>query len=183
MVGLGPTAKRAFENRWAYYVACSLVDPQSDDDWTFLRQAAINDFEDRWVDAGAIQALKLIASPRSRQILEEAQKVNAHRADLIARAIAYIDSNPAPLADRDLEQLAKRVAQAVLIGKWEGNKPPRFNQAGDKALVDISFRQPSDAYTYTATFHRVDGIWKLRGVRETLQAFVITVPVVPPKPR
>ena len=182
MVGLGPTGKRAFENRWAYYVACSLVEPQSDEEWTFLRQAAINEYEDPWVDAGAIQTLKLIASRRSRQILEEAQKANSFRASLIARALAYVDSNPAPLLDRDLEQLAKRVAQAVIIGKWEGNKPPHFNIAGDKALVDISFRASEDAYIYTATFHRVEGVWKLRGVRETLQAFLLPVHVVPVKP-
>ena len=182
MVGLGPTGKRAFENRWAYYVACSLVEPQSDEEWTFLRQAAMDDFGDRWVDAGSIQTLKLIASPQSRQILEEAQKINTFRAKSIARAFAYIDTHPAPLADRDLEQLAKRVAQAVAVGKWEGNKPPLFNQAGDKALIDISFRASEDAYIYTAIFHSVEGVWKFRGVRETLQAFLPPVHVVPVKP-
>ncbi|HEV1285762.1 MAG TPA: hypothetical protein VNU44_10635 [Bryobacteraceae bacterium] len=180
MVRLGPaTERRAFENRWAYGVACALLEPESDQEWAFLRKAAFNDFEDRWVDAGAIQTRKLIASPRSRQILEEAQKANASRANLIARALAYIQTNPAPLADQDLEKLAKRVAQAVTIGKWEGNGRPRYNQTRDRALVDISFRLPEDALTYTATFQHVEGVWKLRGVRETLQAFILSAPISP----
>ena len=33
-----------------------------------------------------------------------------------------------------------------------------------------------DLLIHTATFHRVEGVWKLRGVRETLQAYLATPP-------
>lgn len=161
-----------FENRWMYGVECAMLEPRSDEEWKFLRAAALNQFEDRWVDAGAIQSLKLIASPRSRKILEEARKENSSRAGMIDGALAYIQSNPTPLEGEDLPALAERVAKAVKIGNWEGNQSPWYNREGDKALVDFSFRLPEDALTFTATFHRVQGVWRLRGVRETHQAFV-----------
>jgi hypothetical protein len=179
MVQLPRAKNPVFENRWAYDVACTLLEPGSNQEWEFLRTAASGGFDDRWVDAGAIQTLKLIASPKSRQVLEQAQAGNPSRADVIARALAYVDSNPAPMTAEDLPGLAERVALAVKIGKWEGNEKPRYNMEGDKALVDFSFRLPEDALTYTATFHRVGGVWMLRGIRETLQAFLppVAVPV------
>ncbi len=172
MVRLPRGSPPAFENRWAYGVACALLEPGSDQEWTFLRKVAANGFDDRWVDAGAIQTLKLIASPRSRRILEEARKANVDRAEMIAKALAYAESDPAPLMGEDLPGLAERVALAVKIGNWEWNDPPRYNQERDKALVDFSFRLPEDVLTYTATFHRVQGIWKLRWVGETRQGSV-----------
>ena len=173
-----PSRSGPFANRWAYSVACALLEPQSQAEWDFLREAATNGYDDRWVDAGAIQTLKLIASPRSRQILEEAREQNPFRAKSISRALEYVDSNPAPLAGAKLEDVAARVAQAVRIGKWTGNGKPRYNQARDKALVDSVFDAGDDQLTYTATFHWANGVWRLRGVRETLQAMVITARAV-----
>jgi len=45
---------------------------------------------------------------------------------------------------------------------------PRFNEAGNKALVDFTLLTSEDRYVYTATFHR-------RGAHETSQAFIISV--------
>ena len=128
----------------------------------------------RWVDAGAIQTLKLIGSPRSQRILEEAQQRNQSRARQISGALDYIKSNPGILADADLEALAKRVAAVIKIGDWKGNGTPRLNEAGDKALVDFTFQTSTDRLVYTATFHRRDGAWTLRGAHETSQAFVVS---------
>jgi hypothetical protein len=169
-----PSGSGPFASRWAYSVACALLEPQSQAEWDFLRKAAMNGYDDRWVDAGAIQTLKLIASPRSRQILEEAREQNAFRTRSIAIALNYIEFNPPSLSGEKLKELAVRVAQVVKVGKWGGNGEPRYSQAGDTALVDFQFDAGDDVLTYSATFHRVDGIWKLRGVRETLQAMVIT---------
>jgi hypothetical protein len=162
---------RPLPNRWAYRVACALLEPDSEEEWSFLRKCALNEYDDRWVDWGAIQTLKLNASPRSRSILEEVGRNNEYRAKSVARALEYIQSNSPPLSGRNLEELAGRVAQVIRIGDWEGNRPPRYNQAGDKALVDLTFYSGSDSLTYTATFHKADSGWKLRGVRETFQAF------------
>jgi len=164
-----------FPDRWRYKVATALVGPDSEDEWSFLRRCALNEFNDRWVDAGAIQTLKLTASPRSQKILEEAQQQNQFRARSIASALEYIKSNPPILLDADLKALAERTAEAMKIGTWQGNGKTRLNQAGDKALVDFTFQTSEDRLGYTATFHKLDGAWTLRGAHETYQAFVMTV--------
>jgi hypothetical protein len=161
----------SFDARWRYWVVSALLSPHDDDEWSFLRKCALNDFEDRWVDAGAIQTLKLIGSPRSEEILEEVQKRNTYRAASIAKALEYVKSYPGTPAGPDLKALGARVVDVVRIGTWKGNDKPRYNQAGDKALVDMHFHSGLDALVYTATFHRMDRAWVLRGVRETLQSF------------
>jgi hypothetical protein len=169
-------------NRWAYSVVCSMLEPASPEDWMFLRKAAFNEFSDRWVDYGAIQTLKLIASPRSQKILEESAQRNPERAKALASAIAYIQSNPRPLVGENLEELAERTAKAVRVGEWEGNGPPQFNQAHNKAIVDFAFNTGSDSLTYTATFYEIAGVWKLRGVQETLQAMLPPPILLTPRP-
>ena len=171
-----PTAPGYFSNRWAYDVAASLADPSNDEEWTFLRKCAFNEFDDRWTDAGGVQTLKLIATPRSRKILEEARTGNAYRASLIDRALAYVQSGPPPFTSADLRELGARVAQAVKIGEWPGNGPPRFDESGNRALIDFHFETAEDSYVYTATFFKTKGTWKFCGVRETLQQFRVKAP-------
>jgi hypothetical protein len=170
-----PLKGYTFPDRWRYNVVTAVLNPESEDEWTFLRRCALNEFGDRWVDDGAIQTLKLIASPRSREILEEAQMRNSGRPLSIARALEYLRSNPGPLAGQDLVALAMRVADVIKIGTWQGNDKPRYNASGDKALVDFNFHSGSDRLVHTATFHKIDGVWKLRGARETSQVFEETV--------
>lgn len=184
-----PPRSGPLSNHWAYGVACALLEPRSQQEWAFLRRCALNLYGVRWVDAGAIQTLKLIASPRSLQILKEVQHRNAYRAGSVARAIDYAQSNPSPLRGERLAELAERVANVIKIGKWEGNHNIRYNSGGDKALIDFVYNTGEDRLTYTATFHRVDGLWRLRGARETLQEFgmplgvvVESPPFLPPPP-
>ena len=176
-----PPSRDSTGNRWAYDVVCAMLEPRSPEEWAFLRKAALNGFNDRWVDYGAIQTLKLIASPRSSQILEEACQRNPERAQVVATALDYIRSNPPPLSDGNLETLAGRTAEAVRIGRWEGNRPPQYNQSHDKALVDFIFVTGSDELVYTATFYWVAGVWRLRGVRETMQAMLPPPIYLPPR--
>ena len=132
-----PKKRKPFPHRWAYGVACSLLDPSSEEEWSFLRKCALNEYDDRWVDAGAIQTVKLIASWRSREILEEAQRQNQFRGYSVTRALEYLQSEPAPLTASNLKELADRLAQTITIGKWGGNGKPRCNEGGDKALLDF----------------------------------------------
>jgi hypothetical protein len=169
-----PPGSQAFSNRWAYNVVCSLLHPTSELQWSFLRKCALNGYEDRWVDRGAIQTLKLMASSRSQAILEEVRTQNEYRSGSAMRGIEYIRSNPSPLQASDIEELAARVGQIIRIGDWEGNAKPKYNRTRDKALVDFRFSTGEDSYIYTSTFHHLDGVWKLCGVRETLQAFNIS---------
>jgi len=171
-----------FDNRWAYGVVCALLEPSTEKEWAFLRSCALNEYDDRWVDAGAIITLKLIASPRSQQILREAKKANNYRKDYIEKAIRYIESAPPSLSDEDIIAAAKKVAQAIKIGNWVGNKKSRFSEKGDKALVECEFSAGDDFLIHTATFHKVDGSWKLRGVRETFQALVVKRPETEGRP-
>jgi hypothetical protein len=171
-----PPKKESFENRWAYGIVCALLEPTTEREWTFLRSCASNDYDDLWVDAGAIQALVLIASPRSKQVLKEAGQKNENRAASIEAAIKYIDAGPAPLSDDNIVVAGKKVARAIKIGRWRGNKPPQYNEEKDKALIACEFISGRDLLVHTATFHIVDGKWKLRGVRETMQALLAREP-------
>jgi hypothetical protein len=40
------------------------------------------------------------------------------------------------------------------------------------ALINCEFIAGSDLLVHTATFQNMNGIWKLRGVRETMQALL-----------
>lgn len=172
-----PSPKRElFQDRWAYSIACVLLEPTTEKEWTFLRNCAINDYDDRWVDAGGIQTLKLIASPKSKQVLEEVGQKNAGRAASVEVAVRYIEAGPVPLSDEDIVLAGRKVAQAIKIGRWQGNKPPQYNEEGDKALVACEFIAGRDLLVHTATFHKVDGQWRLRGVRETMQALLAREP-------
>ena len=172
-----PSARRElFKDRWAYGVVCALLEPATEEEWAFLKKCAFNEFDDRWVDAGAIDALKLIATPRSREMLQEVRKKNTYREKMIAGAVEYIESRPAPLADANLVEAGKKVAQAIKIGDWEENKEPRYNEEGDMALIDCEFIAGRDQLIHTATFHKVGDVWKLRGVRETMQALLAPPP-------
>lgn len=171
-----PPKKELFENRWAYGTACALLDPATEKEWNFLRSCAVNDYDDLWVDAGAIRTLKLIASPRSKQVLEDVGQKNKDRAESIEAAIKYIDGGPAPLSDEDIVVAGKKVAQAITIGRWRGNKPAQYNEEKDKALVACEFIAGRDLLVHTATFHKVDGKWTVRGVRETMQALLAREP-------
>ena len=161
-----------FGDRWACAIACALLEPVTEKEWAFLRSCAMNDYDDRWVDHAAIRTLKLIASPKSKQILEEVGQKNKRRADSVEAAIKYIESAPAPLSNEDIVVTCRKVAQAIAIGKYHGNELPLFNEAKNKALVDFKFIAGRDILTYTATLHKVDGKWRLRGVRETMQQYL-----------
>jgi hypothetical protein len=167
-------------NRWANEVASALLAPSSDNEWDFLWSCATNAFDDHWVDTAGIRSLRLIASPHSLQLLKEAREVNGVRTNEIDAAIAYIGTHPGPLEGRTAAAAAQKAAQALGEGSWLGNEPPRYNDKGDKALVDCNFIVGGVRYiVYTATFHKVGDLWKLRGVRETID----TVLPQGPQPR
>ena len=143
----------------------------------------MNDYDDLWVDAGAIRTLRLIASPKSKQVLKEVAEKNKYRADSIEAAIKYIESTPAPLSDEDIVVAGNKVAEVIKIGRWRGNDPPKFNEDKDMALVACEFIAGRDLLVHTATFHKVNGKWVLRGVRETLQALLARDPDSEPDKR
>jgi hypothetical protein len=177
MIHASPAQQKTFPDQWAYGVACSMLQPASQDEWDFLRKAALDEFDDTWSGRGAIQSLKLIATLESRRILEDVQKKNVQRAQSVSEALSYIRSRPSSMTGSDLNELAVRVGRAAKVGNWEGNGEPVFNQAGDKALVSIAFRAERDEYVYAATFHKIGGAWKLRGLREISQALIPPIPV------
>jgi hypothetical protein len=167
-------ARHGFDNRWAYEVVTAMLEPSTDAEWALLKACATGAYDDAWVQAGAVQTLMLIASPRSRKVLEAIREQGADpdMRDMAAGALEYIAKNRPPLEDRSLEALGKRVAKAISRGSWNGNKEPRFNAQRDKAWVEIEYVHGRDLLVYTATYHNVGGTWKLRGVRETMQAFL-----------
>jgi hypothetical protein len=94
----------------------------------------------------------------------------------IKRMSCFPKSNLPTLADKDLTEAGKKVAQAIKIGDWQENKKPQFNESGDKALIESGFIASIALLIYPATFHNVGDVWKLRGVRETMQALLARPP-------
>jgi hypothetical protein len=47
-----------------------MLEPSTQAEWAFLSKCARGDFDDPQVEAGAIETLRLIASPKSRKVLE-----------------------------------------------------------------------------------------------------------------
>jgi hypothetical protein len=165
-------ANKLFSDRWAYFVACALAQPRNEDDWLFLKSCARGEYDDDWAIFGGVQALKLIAAPRSLEILKTIRDSNTKPSARIQNAIKYIESKPDPLEDSDLQALAKRLAEIIKISRWKGNSEPHFNGKKDKAWIDCVFIAGRDELTYTATFHKEKHKWKFRGVRETMQSLL-----------
>jgi hypothetical protein len=168
--------RKLYEDRWAYHVACSLLEPETKEEWNFLKSCATDVYYDRWVDAGAIRTLKLIGSAQSANLLKDAAKENPERKEFIAHALASTNTGPNWLKAADLEEAGKKVAQALRMGEWQLNTEPRYNKEKDMALIDCEFISRRDLLIETATFHKTGDKWKLRGVRETMQALLGSPP-------
>jgi hypothetical protein len=160
------------EAAWRPFVASSLIDPDDETEWSFLFDCAAGEFGDS-AARQAILALKLTPTSRSQKVLEQARIRNTNKYLLpsIDNALEFVRSKPGPLADHDPQGLARRVALAIDAASWTGNGAPRFNEAQDKALVDLEFS--GCAVRYTATFHHIDEKWVLRGVRNAYLGVIV----------
>jgi len=145
----------------------------NEEEWSFLRNAALDKYNNEMITLGAINTLKLIATPRSVQILDEVRKTDSGHSSMIGNAIAYAQSNPGPLVDRDLVKLGERVALATAADLWKGNKSPTFNSLNDRALIDIEYGGGMDLVVATATFQKVGEFWKFCGARDTMSALIV----------
>jgi hypothetical protein len=164
-------------NRWAYAVASALLEPSAERQWSFLKKCAADNYGDHWVDTAAIRTLRLIASPRSLQTLQEARELNPYRTNEIDRAIAYIISRPPPLSAPDAGEAARRLAQALDAGTWMGNEPPRYDRQGDAAVVDCNFLAGGSQFlVFTATLRNQGESWRVSGVRVTRQKLLPKAP-------
>lgn len=167
-------------NRWSYAVASAFLNPSTDREWLFLKRCACDNFGDHWVDLAAIRTLRLIASPRSLQILQDVRKLNSARTNQVDAAIAYINTRPAQLTGRDAAAAAEKLAQALDAGTWMGNEPPRFDDLRDAALVDCNFLVGGSQFlVFTATLHRDGPVWRVDGVRQTRQKLLPNAPSKP----
>lgn len=168
-----PREKKFFANRWTYYVVTALLEPTTEEEWGFIEDCALNYYDDRWVDAGAIMALGLIGSPRAVEILEKVRDQNTSRSQMTSKFIDDIIANGIPsLSDISLIEAGKKAAEAIKISGWQGNEQPRYDEQKELALIDIRFIIGRDLLVYTATFHKIDKLWVLRGIRETMQALL-----------
>jgi hypothetical protein len=143
---------------WESSAVAVLVNPDNEEEWAFLQRCALGKFDTGRPRNMAIQTLRLTGGARSVKLLEQVPRT-APWNNTIAEALEYIKSNPPPLTDPDLEVLAGRAATALGVGSWKLASNPRFNEAGDKALIDISL----GSAIYIATFHKIDGLWTFRG--------------------
>ncbi len=53
-----PRSSLELSEVWRYALVTALVRPDNESEWAFLRRCALNDFDDRWADAGAIQTFE-----------------------------------------------------------------------------------------------------------------------------
>jgi hypothetical protein len=160
-----PKKDETWENRWACVIVGGLLDPTTDAEWAFLKRCATGEFEYEAVQGEAITILRLIASPRSREVLEALHVDDDDVTATIAQAIEHIKTNPPPFADRNVDKLRRRLAAELRCGKWRGNSEPLFNKERDKARIGLSFAAGTESISFTAVFHKVGEVWKLRGFR------------------
>jgi hypothetical protein len=152
---------------WAVSIASALVEPADEAEWAFLRKCALNEFNNGFVVSAAEITLGLIGTPRSAEILEQARRYEKSRAWIHVRVPERTRPNPPPLADRDLEKAVWNVEQALKalgMGTWKTLGSPRYNEDGDMALVHGELVMHRSGVPCKTTFHKVDGVWKLRGV-------------------
>lgn len=157
-----PRETRDYRNFLCSQIAYALFDPVTEEEWDFLRRCAIDEFQDGWADAAALQTLSLLDDTRRLDIFNEVKQKNRKRVsdDLIAR----FNTAPPALMGEDISLLAGNISKAVSAGTWESNEEPRRNTPDTIALVDMFFRSGRCGYLYTAVFHRADNLWKLRGL-------------------
>lgn len=172
-----PPGEYGWKERWRHPVTTALIHPTTEPEWKFLDRCLNYEFEDWWLVDGAIQSLQLNGSPRSKAILESAAQKNPK----VREKIQPAPSDSPTLKHPDLATAARFIAQTLGPKTWQGNKVPRFNEAADKALVDLTFHIGFDYLIYTATFHKINQTWTLRNVYETSQGFS-PPPPPPPKP-
>ena len=127
-----------------------------------LRKALRSLVLDPKVGTRAAQLLGVVAVPEDMRLLAGANK--------------SVDSEPLPISSTNLVEAGTALAKALNIEHWAGNREPRFNDESDMALIACEFVVGRCSETYTATFHQVGGIWKLRGVRGTSQALMARPP-------
>jgi hypothetical protein len=164
-----PTGERR-NDRWIGKVVASMVAPASEQAWSLLRDCAMGERYRGIAGEDAVRSLKFIASPRSRRILDEVLARSPELAESVRDAIDYIDSRPRPLEDRDLLALSDRVASLINRDLRHQNRPPTYNQRGDKAAVVLNFMDGRDLYRWDAVFHLEDKVWRFRGASETAHA-------------
>jgi len=151
------------DDRWASVLVGAMLEPRSEKEWAFLKRCAEGEFQHPDATESAIITLSTIASPRSRQILEELHPKDDDLVSFIAVACGRIKSNPTPFTDRDLVRLGKRVAAQMPCADWDGHPAPVYNEKRDKAFIATDLGGNWEASPFNATFHRVDGHWKLTG--------------------
>ncbi len=168
-----PPRARTLTDFWAYQVASSVMEAGEEEEWNFLWDCLMGK-KDPWASSGAIQTLKLIGSPRSLAMLEQAHEANLRWGGEVDRAIAFAKIERPPFHGSSLGEVAGRVAH--LVGA-ENGEMPRYDAGGDKALVDVRLTAGRDLLIYTASFSRVDGEWYLRGFREVMQGYLGPAPI------
>jgi len=162
-----PPEDEILPGRWRHSLVTALIQPTTESGWEFLELCARNDFNNESLERSAIQSLQLNGSPRAQALLKSLP----------------VTPRPSPsITHPNLEAAAKTIAQALNPKTWQRNEAPRFNEAADKALIDLIFQTDLDRFVHTATFHKIEGLWTLRNVQRTLQAFSPNFKAAPPKP-
>lgn len=71
-----PAPQSRYENRWIYSLVTGLIEPTTESQWELLKRAARGDYDDLWVDAGAIHRFAAVQFCRKsrRGILTERRR-------------------------------------------------------------------------------------------------------------
>jgi hypothetical protein len=136
-----------------------------------IRSSLLELLTDPKVGTRAAGILRFIGNPDDLSVL-------AKNPPQVANS-TFIEITPHPRSSTNLVEAAAAVAKALetKAGKWTGNKIPRLNDDETMALVDCEFVSDRCSFIYTATFHNIGDVWKLRSVRAISQALM----ALPPK--
>lgn len=153
----------------AYVIATSMVSPESEEDWEFLRRCGTGSYHDTWAVSGAIQALGSIGSTRSKAMLKDI----ASRFPDRKKEIEYLmHAKPLQLVAPSINILLKQNLHAIGGGRGKVDAPILFNKARTQAWVTVNEVRHRDLYTYRLRMSKQGDAWEWLGYRMVMQAYL-----------
>lgn len=159
-----------------YYfsLAGALTSPATEEEWNYLQQCILLSVDDRmrWhITQQAALALAVKGGDRARHILS-LHPLHTAGSTQLHRSLQWIQSHPKGLQGQ--KELTRSVEEAAGIFLLKGEEAlfdiekVRLDRTETRGLVSVSvYQSPREARGYDMVFHKIHGIWVLKGIWHT----------------